>query len=345
MGLVDSPLLFVGDLIPPLEWRSTVSSDQCSIIANLETALTYQTPQGGKASAFGCSPDLAENLVEQGIKVVSLANNHILDCGSKGVLDTLRTLTKVGVQIVGAGINRIDALTPVILQMGSRRIALLAFLDGTLPESTDCYIATFRDFIEILIQARLLRDEGFVPVVIVHWGVEYTCIPSPRQKKIARELVESGARFVIGHHPHVIQGHEQLGDAAIFYSLGNFNMDTSILREGSNLGLGVKLVDENLAQDRVAFRIRKDRSVDILEGSTQRRFCDRFEKLSHVAAMNIPDMLWREIFAQAYFRTHIPAFKTRMQKYGIRQIVVFIHWLMIRETVAWAIAYLISRIR
>jgi poly-gamma-glutamate synthesis protein (capsule biosynthesis protein) len=59
-------------------------------------------------------------------------------------------------------------------------------------------------------------------IVMPHWGRERFTIPSPEQTRWARRLIEAGARAVLGHHPHVLQGIERIGPGLAAYSLGNF---------------------------------------------------------------------------------------------------------------------------
>ena len=62
-------------------------------------------------------------------------------------------------------------------------------------------------------------------IVSLHWGTEYMDRPQAAQRQLARALVDAGARLVLGHHPHVVQGVETYHDAVIAYSLGNFVFD------------------------------------------------------------------------------------------------------------------------
>lgn len=61
-----------------------------------------------------------------------------------------------------------------------------------------------------------------VVALIVHWGTEYMAIPGENQRRLAVDLSKLGARLIIGSHPHVMQGHEWIGDTLVHYSLGNF---------------------------------------------------------------------------------------------------------------------------
>lgn len=70
-----------------------------------------------------------------------------------------------------------------------------------------------------------LRDQVDIIVVSLHWGTEYSDYPEVYQKETAHRLVDAGAKLVIGHHPHCLQGVEMYNGSFIAYSLGNFVFD------------------------------------------------------------------------------------------------------------------------
>ncbi len=59
----------------------------------------------------------------------------------------------------------------------------------------------------------------------MHWGAEYKKEPALSQKELAHQIIDSGAKIIIGHHPHVTQPTEEYKNGLIFYSLGNFVFD------------------------------------------------------------------------------------------------------------------------
>lgn len=76
----------------------------------------------------------------------------------------------------------------------------------------------FRDLPEALKESPWLA-------VSIHWGIEGSPAPSPGQRRLARRMARLGARLIAGHHPHVIQPIEKIGDCWVAYSLGNFVFD------------------------------------------------------------------------------------------------------------------------
>jgi len=172
---------------------------------NLESPLTTaaQLSNGYDLRAL---PEAAHALAAAGFDVVSLANNHGLDAGPKGLSETLAALQRVG--IVGM---------PAIFDVGSRQaqVAWLAFDDTLAPLD--------RSAAERAVAAAA-RSADLV-VVSIHWGGEYQSAPSERQRAVAEWLTQSGADLIIGHGPHVVQPVEHIGGGWVAYSLGNFLFD------------------------------------------------------------------------------------------------------------------------
>jgi len=183
-------------------------------------------------------------LSRAGINVVTLANNHLLDCGRAGVLETLDALAAAGVAPIGAGVDETAAHAPRILQAGPYRVGLLGYYwnrrtasRGKLPGSAMDTPA------ELQTDIRTLRNEVDRLVVTFHWGMPYVREPSAEDRVKARFVVDCGADIVVGHHPHVIQPFEIYRGCPIFYSVGNFAFGSGNSR-GEGLLVGVRF-EEN----------------------------------------------------------------------------------------------------
>jgi len=176
----------------------------------------------------------AQGLAFAGFDVMTVATNHIKDCGlvrgcvNNSMFDTLANLRAQGIQPTGAGVNLAQATTPAIVTVHGVRFAFLgvsavndptwagANAPGTVPFQT----AVFVDAIQ---RARAAAD---VVIVLPHWGREYTGDISYLQRQGAAAMVAAGATLVIGNHPHHVQGVETFPNGAVAaYSLGNFVFD------------------------------------------------------------------------------------------------------------------------
>src|SRR5690554_5946321 len=154
---------------------------------------------------------------------VTLANNHILDYGTKGLLDTFDTLKSKEIAYVGAGTNLKDAAKYITLNKEGVKIAVINFCENewSIAEE-DSPGANPMDIIDNANQIKEAIATHDKVIVIVHGGHEYYNLPSPRMQKQYRFYAEQGADIVVGHHTHCISGNEVYNGVPIYYSLGNF---------------------------------------------------------------------------------------------------------------------------
>jgi poly-gamma-glutamate synthesis protein (capsule biosynthesis protein) len=189
---------------------------------------------------FRASPEAATSLSNAGFDVVSLANNHMMDYGSTALSDTLNALRENGIAYAGAGKNSTAARRPAIVERNGIRVAFLSYVAAnTLPgtkyfeaSTTEAglpFVREDKDGEPDVASRQMLREDiadakkkADVVAVSFHWGQEFHSQPSAFQRHLAHHTVDAGADFIIGHHPHCLQGVESYKDKPIFYSLGNF---------------------------------------------------------------------------------------------------------------------------
>ncbi len=180
--------------------------------ANLESPLTT-VPQVSDGYDLRAAPAAVTALRAAGFDAVSLANNHALDAGEAGLVETIAALDAAG--IAGVVNQREGHLVSRVTPHPSIRYHLLAFDDSTVPLD-----------VEIAARSVAVAATGADLVIVsVHWGGEYQAAPSPRQQLVAQALARAGADLVIGHGPHVLQRVEWIGKTLIAYSLGNLLFD------------------------------------------------------------------------------------------------------------------------
>jgi poly-gamma-glutamate synthesis protein (capsule biosynthesis protein) len=180
------------------------------VAANLESPLTRAPAQTDSPYVLCAPPEHARLLADARFDLLTLANNHILDCGEKGMLETQSALTAAGLGFAGPG------LEPEYREINGIQLAFLAF-DAT----GEFNLGTAKQAV------RAAYDMGSIVIVSIHWGAEYQSGASQSQKEIATQLVEAGASLIWGHHPHVLQPVEWKGDGwtLVLYSLGNALFD------------------------------------------------------------------------------------------------------------------------
>jgi len=225
-------LLFGGDLYAGQD-RISVGEDiralaqEAGLVSvNLECPLTNRgEARPGKVLNLRSRPDCVALLESLCVDVVSLANNHVCDWEDEGLFQTLEILASHDIRSVGAGRNRQEADSVVRLENNGLTIAFAAYGDesiGTPPAQENRPGCAIIDPDRMCRRVSELSQETNIVVVHAHWGGTHYHYPMPRHVQLGHELIDAGATLVVGHHPHVIQGYEQRGRGAIFYSLGNF---------------------------------------------------------------------------------------------------------------------------
>ncbi|MBS4190477.1 CapA family protein [Bacillus sp. FJAT-49705] len=190
-----------------------------------------------------------------GFTVMNLANNHVMDYKEKGLLDTLDTFESSNMDYVGAGKNRKDAKEQINYQdVNGVRVATLGFTDEFVSgdiatkEQGGVLSANPDVFFEMIAKAKDPKQGNADLVVVnVHWGQEYDTDTSPRQKALAKAMVDAGADIIIGHHPHVLQSFDIYKQGVIFYSLGNFVFDQGWTRTKDTAMVQYNLEDNGKA--------------------------------------------------------------------------------------------------
>ena len=196
---------------------------------NLECPLSAKGIKVPKPICFKADPANVECLTDAGFDIVSLANNHSMDCSRPGLIETMHYLDKARIAYTGAGDTPYDASLPTIVTVKGLRIALLA-RNAWLPEGAwfrpDAPNSSYLDLETIESEVRDAAGQADVVIVSLHWGNEYHTTPREEQVELAHRIVDAGADLILGHHPHVLQKVEKYHGGVIAYSLGNFLFDS-----------------------------------------------------------------------------------------------------------------------
>lgn len=169
-------------------------------------------------------PQAAGYLAHWGLTVANVANNHILEHGYDAAVDTVRNLHKAGIKTIGAGRDKLFRNGLQIEEITYGR-HVLAFIGICLRREKYAFSGGAEQE-EVIEQVETLSAQGKIVCISIHWGDEFMDRPSLEQKQTAHSLIKAGAKVVIGHHPHVVQGVERYKDGLIAYSLGNFIFDS-----------------------------------------------------------------------------------------------------------------------
>jgi poly-gamma-glutamate capsule biosynthesis protein CapA/YwtB (metallophosphatase superfamily) len=215
---------------------------------NLETPVAPQHSRGTKEFMFDAPIALVDALKASGIKIVSSANNHMMDQGEAGFAETREHLRERGMLFAGTGDTAEQSWQPVITEANGIRVGWLGmtrWLNGNRnPDKDDQPHVNFFPYPDeskgappadkasldeagVLDAIKKARGQCDFLVVSIHWGVEYATAPLPADVETAHHMLNAGASVIVGHHPHVLQPVETYRtadgrNAVIFYSLGNF---------------------------------------------------------------------------------------------------------------------------
>jgi poly-gamma-glutamate capsule biosynthesis protein CapA/YwtB (metallophosphatase superfamily) len=209
----------------------------------------------GDVPAPGAPPENLAAIAKAGFAMLSLAGNHISDCGAEGIEDTITELDALGLGHAGAGENLAIARRPAMAEVRSRRVALLSYncvgpvggwaaahragaaylpiltSDGSpiapaapLERVSEEALAILRE------DVRAACARADVVLVALHKGLVH--VPArlaPYERPLAHAAIEAGADAVLGHHAHIVKGIEIYRGRPIFHGLGNGCVVTSAL--------------------------------------------------------------------------------------------------------------------
>lgn len=242
---VNAKMVAYNDYAWPLKLLAPILQAADLSIINLESPFlknaNYQVPSG--SFSFRANPLALESLLISGIDVVTLANNHSLNAGQQGLIDTTDLLTTNNITVIGAGMNEDAARSGTLIETKGWQIAFLAYAypnDYSVATADRPGIA-YMDSENLAVDIKRVRDQADLVIIIMHAGEEYTNVPNAQQKKFAHEAIDLGADVVIGHHPHWPQTWEIYKEKPIFYSLGNLVFD-QMWSEQTRHGLLARLV-------------------------------------------------------------------------------------------------------
>lgn len=236
-GPIDQPVSYSyiwGDAIEV--WEQIVTAFK---IINLETSITsHDLPWPGKGINYRMHPKNIRVLTSAGIDFCSLANNHILDWGREGLLETLQTLKDADITYAGAGIDLSEASKPAQLKMAQSKVIIFAF--GSVTSGVqESWAATSRSSGLNLLpsqddealnmiskQVKSIKQPGDIVVFSVHWGSNWGYDIPDGQRNFAHSLIDNaGVDIIHGHSSHHPRGIEVYKDKLILYGAGDFIND------------------------------------------------------------------------------------------------------------------------
>lgn len=198
-----------------------------NVVVNLEAPFVSKThdnfPKKNKIS-LKQDDDTIEYLKHLNPFLVNISNNHINDYGNYGAENTMKLLNRFGLSFLGAGVKKNEHN---IFELKNEKILFLSYTTRSTDQSNskmfdeNDFIGP-KEFSFELLERQIKNYDGYLKIVLFHWGIEDIHYPLPEQRIIAKKLIDLGIDLIIGNHPHVIQSYEKYKDKWIFYCLGHF---------------------------------------------------------------------------------------------------------------------------
>lgn len=317
-------LRLTGDLSPIMPLNGTCSG---FAVGNLECAFADGEIASGKAYTSVLSESRMDNVGRAGFLALSLANNHVYDAGPEAFIDMKDKLAAICPEIQFFGIvdNPYAAL-----EAESKKVAVIGALEKC--RSRGSLIFKEED-VEKLIQD--IRGKFDAVYVYPHWGKEgeYTRWPSPRQRRLARRWIDSGADGIFGSHSHVFQGRELYKGKPIYYSLGNFYFPhpESKLYEGADVGLCVEIAHGNVSERFVRKGVQIDDAAEI------KQLKDVLESIS-APLRTWTTWRWARAVGPFNLKKNTASWKIRLRKNFVKTLPKFLVWQILPKTLLFRIA-------
>lgn len=206
---------------------------------SLEAPFSDRFPAPTAGMQFIVPTNAMAGLLEGGVDVAGVANNHSTNYGLTVFADNLNLLKSNNILFTGGGNNLSEAETPAIIEKNGLKWAFLDWnsIVGAISATEDTpgvaplhikpwYPEDSESDIKHLEQVvSETAQKADIVIVQFHWGTEYKTQQSESQQNVARRMIDAGADLIVGTHPHAVQGSEFYHDKYITYSLGNFIFD------------------------------------------------------------------------------------------------------------------------
>jgi poly-gamma-glutamate synthesis protein (capsule biosynthesis protein) len=214
------------------EWERMVPAAR---VVNLETSITRSDDYERKGINYRMHPDNIGCLRAARLDVCILANNHVLDYGTNGLVETLETLARADIRPVGAGRNREEATRPVVHALpGGQHLIVSACAhessgvsDHWAAQTEEPGVNLLPDLsdetaVEVATSVARHKLPGDVAVLSIHWGSNWGYDVPRSHINFAHRLVEGGIDIVYGHSSHHVRPIEIYRDRLILYGCGDF---------------------------------------------------------------------------------------------------------------------------
>jgi poly-gamma-glutamate synthesis protein (capsule biosynthesis protein) len=274
-------------------------------IVNLESPLTISSiPIEKSGPNIKADPEQIDILKQANIDIVTLANNHIMDYGSPGLVETFEVLDQYDIDYVGAGADLNAAKETLYKEINGIKIGIINIAENEWASATKANCGAHP--MNVIANTKSISEakkNADKVILIIHGGHELYSYPSPRMVEQYRFYADQGADVIIGHHTHCPSGYEIYNDTPIFYSIGNliFDSETSFKPWYSGMFVKLKIGNEINFEIIPYNQFKNEPHISILKGDQKLDFLDKLKSINAVIAdENKLEEKWKEFVDLQY---------------------------------------------
>lgn len=295
------------------------------LFGNLETVLSNSNEKTEKAVVLSLPPKYVRYIKEAGFDILNLANNHILDLGIKGFIETLNVLRKNKLSFIG--VNDKPGQNFLVINKKGIKFGFLGYTEGVYNLHQKGVWINKINLRDIKNDIEQIKPKCDFIIVSLHWGTENVFYPSYIQVELAHNLIDAGATVILGHHPHVLQGIEQYKHGLIAYSLGNFQFNPG--KHKHSMILFLEFTRGHLESYYVVPVIIDDDFVPRPDNETGQETLNFIANISEpIIKGTINENWWLEQIATEYLSGNLRSWIIRIKKYGFKHFLQCVIWLI-----------------
>lgn len=249
------------------------------VVANIEGPLTKRDFNRSNTQVHSSDPGVGNFLYAHNMRIWNLGNNHMMDCSWEGLFDTFRCAKNENCVTIGAGETLSDAEKGIIIG-NNVKVGVLSIAKPwsyIISDVNKAGVFTWDRIPNVKRRIQELKQSARWVVLVVHGGDEFSDLSTPDIRKTYRSLIDIGADVIVGHHPHVVQQIEKVGNKLIFYSLGNFIFDTDYQRNfkytDTGILLGIDFGSESFSYNHMPIWINRETQIVEKASVTPAIFC------------------------------------------------------------------------
>lgn len=238
-------------------------------IANIETSFAGKDRGYSNYPTFNSPDELARDVKNTGLDIITTAGNHCLDMGFTGLSRTIDVLKDNGIEQLGTYKSQEERDTIFIKDVKGVKIAFIDYTYGTngipVPSGKEfCVNLIDKDLIKKDIDAAKEQNVDMI-VACMHWGDEYKTKANAEQENLADFLFKNGVNVIIGNHPHVLEQMEKrtvtlddgsTQDGFVIYACGNFICDQNAENTRNSIILNLNITrhtDGKISIDKASY--------------------------------------------------------------------------------------------